>query len=112
LTSIIIPDGVVSIEAGAFVLCSSLEDVHIGTGVTTIGMGAFDRCTSLTKIIIPENVKEIDQRAFFGCSALTVAYFIVPGSWYRNNGRDYLNAASLSTPSVAATWLKNTYSST
>lgn len=40
----IIPDGVTTIEHGAFSGCLSLESVHIPDGVTNIGERAFEGC--------------------------------------------------------------------
>jgi hypothetical protein len=56
LTSITIPDSVISIEnpvlwcIGAFNGCTGLTNVTIGTNVTWIGMHAFINCTNLTGV--------------------------------------------------------------
>ena len=50
LTSIAIPDSVVTIAGSAFRACASLESITIGKGVTTIGSYAFDGCNSLTDV--------------------------------------------------------------
>ena len=71
LTSIIIPEGVTSIESHAFDGCSSLTSITIPEGVTSIGNGAFYSCGSLTSIKIPEGVTSIGNSAFNYCSSLT-----------------------------------------
>ena len=47
--NVVIPDGVTSIEPGAFYRCSGLASVTIGNGVTDIGEGAFSECSALKK---------------------------------------------------------------
>ncbi len=49
-TSLVIPDGVTSIERSAFSGCTLLESITIGNSVTSIGRDAFYNCTSLTEI--------------------------------------------------------------
>jgi hypothetical protein len=73
VTSVVIPDSVISIINSAFTYCSNLTSVTIGNGVTSIGSGAFSHCTSLTSITIPNSVTAIRAGAFFGCTNLTSA---------------------------------------
>ena len=70
VTSVIIPDSVISIQDGAFWKCESLESITIGKGVKYIGYDAFNCCSSLKKITIPDNVERVDGSAFSGCSSL------------------------------------------
>ena len=71
LSSIAIPNSVISIGDGAFSQCSSLTDITIPDSVTSIGEGAFDDCSGLTSITIPNSVTSIGASAFRGCSSLT-----------------------------------------
>ena len=71
LTSIVIPDNVVSIGYYAFRGCTSLTDVTIPDSVISIGDSAFEGCTSLTTITIPDSVISIGEYAFSGCTSLT-----------------------------------------
>jgi hypothetical protein len=73
LTSIIIPDSVISIGSSAFQDCSSLTSVNIPDSVTSIGDYAFYRCTGLTSITIPDSVTSIGFQAFYQCTSLTSA---------------------------------------
>ena len=73
LTSIIIPDSVISIGSSAFQDCSSLTSVNIPDSVTSIGDYAFYRCTGLTSITIPDSVTSIGFQAFYQCTRLTSA---------------------------------------
>ena len=70
LSSVIIPNGVTTIENDVFYFCSSLTTVAIPNSVTSIESGAFVGCFSLTTIAIPESVKSIKEKAFGGCMSL------------------------------------------
>jgi hypothetical protein len=71
LISVIISDGVTSIDEYAFYGCENLKSVTIPNSVTTIGKHAFEDCSALTTITIPDGVKKIGQGAFIGCLGLT-----------------------------------------
>ena len=68
LTSVVIPDNVITIGGEAFRACTNLENCTIGSGVTSIGGYAFYGCNSLTSINIPNSVTSIGTMAFFSCS--------------------------------------------
>lgn len=70
LTSVTIPESVISINSVAFGYCSSLTSVTIPNSVTFIGSFAFEYCNQLTSITIPNSVTEIGWSAFVGCTAL------------------------------------------
>ena len=71
LTSLTIPNTVITIEALAFHNCYNLNSVTFGNSINSIGNSAFSQCTSLTSIVIPNSVKSIGQWAFKRCSGLT-----------------------------------------
>lgn len=70
ITTVVIENGVTSIDYLAFYGCVNLKDVTIPDSVTSIGASAFNSCRSLTKIAIPESVTKIDAEAFLDCSKL------------------------------------------
>ncbi len=93
ITKISIPDSFTSIEAKAFSICSSVEELtlpslfdqkisyYFNSSVpsslkkVTINSGdiprdAFYNCSSLTSIILRNNVTSIDSSAFSGCNSL------------------------------------------
>lgn len=70
ITSVLIPEGVVSIDAEAFRFCTNMTSVNIPNSVTSIGFGAFEVCTGLTTITIPENVQFIGGSPFGYCRNL------------------------------------------
>ncbi len=71
LTSVIIPNSVTSIGGYAFNVCTNLTSVTIPNSVTSIGEGTFSGCTNLTNITIPNSVTSIGRDAFSGCTNLT-----------------------------------------
>lgn len=71
LTTIVIPESVISIERYAFSGCINLASITIPSSVTSIGSSAFNNCGSLTSISLPSRVTSIGNNAFWGCSGLT-----------------------------------------
>lgn len=58
IINVVIPDGVIKIESGAFGGCSKIESIYISMGCKEIGCGAFYTCTQLKKIFIPSSITE------------------------------------------------------
>lgn len=50
---------------------SNIEFIELPEGILTIEKGAFEGCSSLTEITIPDSVTTIDEKAFYGCSSAT-----------------------------------------
>ncbi len=72
LTSVTIPNSVITIGNYAFNNCSKLTSIDIPNSVTSIGAGAFQNCSGLSTIVIPSSVSLIDAMAFSSCSNLTI----------------------------------------
>ena len=81
LTSVTIPGSVKSIGFRAFCGCSSLTSVTILEGVTSIGVFAFEGCSSLTSVTIPESVTSIGRWAFQECFKLDAVYITDIVAW-------------------------------
>lgn len=54
ITSMRVPDGIISIEADAFSSCEKLTSISIPNSVTSISRSAFDGCSRLTNVTIPQ----------------------------------------------------------
>lgn len=70
LNSLIIPDGVTTIDKEAMIGCTDLTSITIPNSVTNIGQFAFYGCFSLPSITIPTGIKNIDNSTFMSCSSL------------------------------------------
>ena len=70
MTEIKIPDSVVSIGEDVFWDCGYLKKVDLGNSVVTIGEYAFHGCSNLAGVIIPNSVTTIGPSAFSMCSSL------------------------------------------
>ncbi len=70
VTSLTIPNTVVTIGERAFQGCVALRDLTIGNSVATIGPIAFNKCSNLSRITIPRSVETIGDNAFLECSKL------------------------------------------
>ena len=83
IINVVIPDGVIKIESGAFRGCSKIESIYISMGCKEIGCGAFYGCTQLKKIFIPSSITEWNvgwdtgnsgTEPFNGCTSLKSIY--------------------------------------
>ncbi len=99
LTSIIIPDSVISIGAYAFNNCSNLTSIIIPDSVISIGAYAFNNCSNLTSIIIPDSVISIGAYAFNNCSNLTS--IIIPDSVISIGAYAFNNCSNLTSIIIA-----------
>ncbi len=70
---LIIPEGVTTIESGAFYFCDGLNGtLTLPSTLKFIGDSAFQHCSGLTgDLVIPEGVISIGESAFDGCGKLT-----------------------------------------
>lgn len=63
-------NGVTYIGDEAFVNCTGLVAVELGSDVQHIGMGAFKNCTALGTVTIPPNLTFMGDYAFANCAEL------------------------------------------
>ena len=75
LLSVIIPNSVMSIGESAFRECSVLSSVTIGNEVKNIAPYVFFDCSELLTVTIGSGVKSIRESAFSGCTKISDVYY-------------------------------------
>ena len=70
VTSVSMPEGIISIDHNAFKGCQNLESVTLPESLTTLGSYAFYSCKLLKTIKIPSGVTAIPSSCFYECSSL------------------------------------------
>jgi len=70
LEKLVLPDGVVSIEEGAFSYCLDLKEIVLPDSVRSIGDNAFAHCGMLSRLELPDDLEYIGEDAFFRCDML------------------------------------------
>jgi len=70
LTSVKLPNSLLSIGQSAFSVCSGLKSINIGNSVETINTDAFYTCYELETVEMGDGLKSIGYSAFDNCSKL------------------------------------------
>lgn len=65
ITSVVIPEGYVTIGDYAFYGCENLERVVLPSTITTIGKMAFSACSKLSEIVLPDSLTTLGEKAFY-----------------------------------------------
>ena len=74
ITTVNIPSSLKRIGMRAFSYCSNLKTIQLPSELESIGSRAFSHCGALTSIVIPNSVNNIGDNAFDGCKNLTSAF--------------------------------------
>ena len=75
ISSLIIPEGVETIEFYACRGCSGLQSVSLPSTLKTMGNAVFCKCESLLAGSIPDSVTSMGRDTFWGCKAMTSVKF-------------------------------------
>ncbi len=94
-TAYVIPDGVESIESGAFNCNTRLSSVTLPESLTTIYNMAFGNMTNLTSLSIPANVTTIYPAAFLGALNLSVITIDAVNTSYANDASGAVYTADM-----------------
>ena len=71
LTSVKLPEGLLTLDSNAFCCCYELGEVVIPATLKRIGSNAFAYCYALKSLVIPEGMESIGSDAFYRCTGLT-----------------------------------------
>lgn len=69
--SVVLPNSVTTLNAGAFEGCTALKQVSLGKGITTVSSQCFMNCTALETVTLLAKEVSVAARGFKGCTALT-----------------------------------------
>lgn len=75
LQKVVLPKSIRRIECYAFSGCVNLTEINFGDNLYLIGESAFTRCHKLDKIVLPRNLRYLGRNAFFDCNLLERVYF-------------------------------------
>lgn len=70
LKSITMPEGLKTIDNGAFSDCPQLDSIIMPNSVTYVGDNAFFNCYELKKVVLSDNISNIYYQTFYGCTQL------------------------------------------
>ncbi len=102
IESVQIMSAVTHIGSYAFLDCTNMTALNIGTGSKrTLGQGAFKNCTKLAEVNIPATVSVISVAAFRGCSALASVH--LPEGLYSIENRAFAGCTSLASITIPST---------
>ena len=90
---IILPEGVVSLDQGAFLECGKLKSAILPESLKIIGTSVFKKCSMLQELKMPTQVKSIGGEAFLDCASLTE--FVVPEGVTTIQEKTFHNCSSL-----------------
>ena len=81
IISIVVPDGVVTLERFCFTKCTKLNLVTLPNSVTSLGQSCFYNCTSLASITLPNSITTLGDYCFHSCTNLNTYQLY----WTNNN---------------------------
>ncbi len=70
IETVVISEGITSIEKEAFMNCANVKSVALPSTLTEIGESVFSNCKSLKSANIPEKIKKIPFQLFNDCASL------------------------------------------
>ena len=74
LATVLLPDNLRSVGAGAFYRCTGLRSMTFPPEVRSIGNSAFYYCSALSSVVLPASIGFIGSSAFSSCQSLSKIY--------------------------------------
>lgn len=71
IESIILPNGITKIPAGAFYGCNKLKEIKLPSKTTQLGAAAFAYCSQLSKVEVPSTVTDLASYTEYGYRSFT-----------------------------------------
>ena len=100
LKNITIPDSIISVGNYTFANCSGLTSIEIPNSVTSIGMWAFEDCNNIKNITIGNSVTEIGYGAFSDC--IGIRNVTIPNSVTSIGDYAFYNCYSLTSVTIGS----------
>lgn len=75
ITSVVVPEGLIGIDEGAFSNCTALQGVTLPESLKYLNYDVFQNCKNLKSVRIPANLDGIGGNTFYGCESLLSAHF-------------------------------------
>ena len=72
LTSVTLPDSLISVGHRAFASCKGIASVTLPDSLTSVGYSVFESCTALTSVTIPNALTSIGDGAFMRTAIVSV----------------------------------------
>ena len=70
LVELTVPEGLISVEDGAFQGNAAAERVVLPDGLETLGDGVFENCGSLKSVTLPDSLLSLGENSFSGAVIL------------------------------------------
>lgn len=70
IKTLVLPEGLVTIQGQAFRFCSSMQSVSLPSTLETIESIAFWCCSSLVSVSLPGSLRSMESNVFSGCTSL------------------------------------------
>lgn len=93
LSKVTISDETANIGEEAFAGCTGLGTIVVPRKITALNKGIFQNCTSLSNVTLPPNLASIGQYAFSGCK--TLANIAIPETVISIEGYAFENCSNL-----------------
>ena len=89
IETVVINEGVTSVDDGAFENCTALASVELPDSLEYLGRNSFAGCTALTCVVLPAGLKSVGDFVFIDCNIESVYYAGDINNWLKIDLTDY-----------------------